>query len=204
MKTLQFPDGIPETTERERALYQRHFELLQSWNERMSLVSGKSLETAMGTHYADSLFTVDFAKKHGVAPFFDLGSGAGFPGLVFGIRFPDEPLTLFEKSQKKQSFLMTAIQQLELSNVTLAGVLENGRYDGTFLARAVHPPLELIAFLQKLSFPGMRVVISLGGSNEPPVLPTSVKLVAESRYDLPEDRGSRRLMMVEFVSRGTK
>lgn len=204
MKLLSFTPDLPPTTQRERVLYQRHFELLQSWNERMSLVSTKSLETAMGTHYADSLYTCDFAKAQGKAPFFDLGTGAGFPGIVFAIRFPDEPIVLFEKSQKKQSFLMTTIQQLELSNVTLAGVLERGRYYGTFLARAVHPPQELMLFYDRFLELGSRFVLSLGGTAETPAIPENFRVLDETSYDLPEDRGARRLMMVQLVSRGTK
>lgn len=205
MKPLSFASPLlPYTSDRERALLQRHFELLESWNERMSLVSPKSLETAMGTHYADSLHTADFAKGQGKAPFFDLGTGAGFPGLVFAIRFPEEPIVLFEKSQKKQAFLMTAVQQLGLANVSLGGVLERGRYYGTFLARAVHPPQELMLFYDRFLELGSRFVLNLGGAAETPFTPENFRVLGESRYELPEDRGARRLLMLQLVSRGTK
>src|SRR3989344_969726 len=100
------PDLFRLTTEAEREKYQLHFKLLLEWNERMALVSRKSIERSFQQHYADSIWTSNFARSYCDGRLvYDLGSGAGFPGIIFAIRYPELRVTLFERSKKKQLFL---------------------------------------------------------------------------------------------------
>ena len=125
---------LPTVREDEIDLYERHLALLTTWNEQMNLVSRNSLEKAFATHFADSVHIADFGHRFAQGrPVYDLGSGAGFPGLTYAIRYPDESITLFEKSLKKQSFLLAVVAQLELKNVRVEGALPDNAFNGLFL-----------------------------------------------------------------------
>ncbi|WP_425280279.1 16S rRNA (guanine(527)-N(7))-methyltransferase RsmG [Roseivivax halodurans] len=91
--------------------------LVRRWNPHINLVSRKSLDILEERHIADS------AQVHSLAParnhWVDLGSGAGFPGLVCAIiaaeTSPETRFTLIEADTRKATFLRTAIRELGLS-----------------------------------------------------------------------------------------
>ena len=84
--------------------------LLKHWQKRQNLVSAKTLGEVWQRHVADSaqilLYTGD--TRH----FVDLGSGAGFPGLVVALLLPDGgSVRLIEANGKKAAFLRAAIRE---------------------------------------------------------------------------------------------
>lgn len=78
--------------------------LLKEWQEKMNLVSRHTLDSAWERHFEDSLQLLPLIPEH-VKTIFDLGSGAGFPGLVFAIARPDIQVHLVESTGKKCRFL---------------------------------------------------------------------------------------------------
>lgn len=187
---------LPAIRPEEAELYERHFVLLQKWNEQINLISRKSVEKAFANHYADSIQITDFGNAHtGELPIFDLGTGAGFPGIIFGIRYPEKRITLLEKSLKKQTFLSAAIGALELHNVSQLGPFPDEKLKGFFFARAVHPPKDLFQFFLKRALPGSRFVLNVGGEAEVPLPPKRISLREERKYTLPEDAGNRRVLL---------
>lgn len=194
-------DRLPTTSERERALIGQYFSLLIEWNERMNLVSRKSIDKVFAYHYADSLWICDLAEKWRESrPVMDLGTGAGFPGVLFAIRFPGVPITLFEKSPKKRLFLKAVLERLALTHAKLEGELVLPKAPAFLLARAVHPPPELLKLYATLPG-GSRGVLNLGSAAEPPAIPKSLKLLeGPTRYTLPEDAGDRQLFVFETCS----
>lgn len=84
------------------------------WNTRVNLVSRK--EAAPWIHLQDSLW---FASRPPGGSLVDIGTGAGFPGLVTALARPDLQVTLVEPRQKKQAFLEAAVAALGTGNVTL-------------------------------------------------------------------------------------
>ena len=98
------------------AKFHRYAELLAAWNEKMNLTSITEESEVIEKHFLDSLtpvFTTSFAGKS-VA---DMGSGAGFPGMVFATAFPSCHVTLMDATKKKFLFLEELKKELELSNV---------------------------------------------------------------------------------------
>lgn len=90
----------------------RFVALLTEWQSVHNLVARSSLSDIWQRHVADSL------QLYGHAPRFrewvDLGSGAGFPGLIVAIAAKEEPLrrfTLVEANHKKAAFLRAAIRE---------------------------------------------------------------------------------------------
>src|SRR5690349_10628648 len=92
------------TTEQSAAL-ESHYELLVRWNKVLNLTAIEKLEEAVERHYCESLTLAERLTPGRVA---DIGSGAGFPGLVAAIARPDCEFTLVESHQRKAVFLREA------------------------------------------------------------------------------------------------
>ena len=88
-----------------RGTIDRYIELLLQWNEKINLVSIKDRQELIDRHILDALQLVKYIDKDKVV--FDIGSGAGFPGLMLsyaGIK----KVNLVEKIGKKANFLLVA------------------------------------------------------------------------------------------------
>jgi 16S rRNA (guanine527-N7)-methyltransferase len=85
---------------------------LQTWNARVNLTGLRSPRDMVIKHFLDSLAVLPFLDD--VPSLADLGSGAGFPGLVLKLARPDLTLTLVESRGKKAAFLeyLVALWQL--------------------------------------------------------------------------------------------
>ncbi len=195
---------LPPVREDERDSYGRYFEILREWNEKINLVSRKSIDSSFAYHFADSVWLAHSAYPHlGSRKLLDLGSGAGFPGVVFAIRYPEAEVVLYEKLAKRRLFLQDVIDKLSLRKVRLEGSFPDGRTSDLVTARAVFPPDELFEFMKRRFAPGGRLVTSWGGSKELPVAPAPFVAKETLAYTLPEDAGSRKLVVYEVVPRGT-
>ena len=81
-------------------------QLLLKWNEKMNLISKKSGDFIWQDHVLDSLQALKYIKA--AAPnVLDVGSGAGFPGIILSIATGWRTV-LVEKNQKKCAFLKEA------------------------------------------------------------------------------------------------
>ena len=198
-----FPQ-LANTSDQELELYETHFRLLRNWNERMALVSKKSIDKSFATHYVDSIMISDFGEKHRSGRLvYDLGTGAGFPGIVYAIRYPEAQVSIFERSLKKQTFLSAVLATLNLPNLKLGGELPNQKMTGLFLARAVLPPIELFKFMSKRMSSGSTLIVNVGGKSEDINNPPEFLSKNSETYELPMDSGSRRVESFDFVPRGT-
>ena len=112
--------------------------LLLEWNQRMHLVSRRDAEPyRILRHFVDSLSifkAVDIPKG---AKVFDLGSGAGFPGVPIKIVRDDIHLTLVESIHKKTLFLRKLSESLELERVSIVSqraeeLAERADFSGKF------------------------------------------------------------------------
>ena len=120
-------------------------ELLQEWNKKISLTAISDAESIQQKHFLDSISTFVVLKKHNFSKLIDVGTGAGFPGLVIKVLFPEIHLTLVESVGKKVQFCTVVAEKLGLSQVTLVNDRAEllGRGDshreqyGVAIARAV-------------------------------------------------------------------
>lgn len=85
----------------------RHYELMERWNARINLTRVVELEEAVRVHYAESLFVAGRVPTE-VRTVVDVGSGAGFPGLVIAVAKPGVQVTLLEPDVRKAAFLREA------------------------------------------------------------------------------------------------
>jgi 16S rRNA (guanine527-N7)-methyltransferase len=92
-------------------------DLLGGWNERHNLVSRASLADVWRRHILDSAQLLHFIPEAATS-LVDLGSGAGFPGLVLGVLLhgrPDFRSVLYEATRKKCEFLATAAERVQIT-----------------------------------------------------------------------------------------
>lgn len=85
-------------------------------NQKQNLVSRKAGEAELISHVEDCQKVLSFCSLAG-KKIIDIGSGAGFPGLVLAIYCPDAQFTLVESDLKKSEFLIAACAELDLKNV---------------------------------------------------------------------------------------
>jgi 16S rRNA (guanine527-N7)-methyltransferase len=95
-----------------------YLEELQIWNARTNLTGLKSPRDMVIKHFLDSLAVLPFLDS--AASLIDLGSGAGFPGLVLKLARPELNLTLVESRQKKAAFLEYLVSRLRLTGVDVS------------------------------------------------------------------------------------
>ena len=90
--------------------------LLHEWNQVHNLTGAKTIDAIYG-NIVDSLYPLSFIKKPNTL--LDVGTGAGFPGLVLAIALPQTKVVLSEPLKKRVSFLKYAAIDLELPNVSV-------------------------------------------------------------------------------------
>ena len=88
--------------------------LLHEWNQIHNLTGAKTID-AIYVNIIDSLYPLTFIEKP--KTLLDVGTGAGFPGLVLAIALPETEVILSEPLKKRVSFLKYAAIDLELKNV---------------------------------------------------------------------------------------
>ncbi len=93
---------------------QRYFTELMKWRQKVNLVSRSTPELeVIDRHFVDSLSLLPHLKKG--SRLLDIGSGAGFPGLVCRTVLPELGLCLVEPRQKRVHFLRHIVRTLELT-----------------------------------------------------------------------------------------
>ncbi|MDD2905736.1 MAG: 16S rRNA (guanine(527)-N(7))-methyltransferase RsmG [Sulfurimonas sp.] len=95
---------------------QKYKEHLFKWNKIHNLTGAKDQKT-MDEFIYDAVFPVSFLPK--VASLMDIGTGAGFPGMILAFALPDTQVTLVEPLTKRASFLQFIKADLKLENVTV-------------------------------------------------------------------------------------
>jgi len=108
----------------------KYEKLLKQWSEKMNLVAPSTLVDIRHRHFDDSAQLVDFIPKN--AKIIDMGSGAGFPGVVLAILGWD--VICVESIRKKAGFLSILKQELDLPNLTII----NDRLENFFLKMPVN------------------------------------------------------------------
>lgn len=99
--------------------YLRYYELIHEYNKVMNLTGIDDLEGVYLKHFYDCLLVVDEIKKLNPTTIADVGSGAGFPGIVLAIYFNEITFTLIEPLGKRCKFLEIVVKELELDNVII-------------------------------------------------------------------------------------
>lgn len=121
----------------------KYHELLVEYNKVMNLTGITEKEEVYLKHFYDSLTIVKVINLKEETSLCDIGTGAGFPGLVIKIIFPHLKVILLDSLNKRVEFLKKVINELKLDNIEVIHVraeeyaLENRNKFDITTARAV-------------------------------------------------------------------
>lgn len=149
-----------------------HYQELSLWNQHLSLVGPGTAGEIVARHYGESLAALSLLPPEARVGL-DLGSGAGFPGLVLAAARPGLAMTFVEAREKKWAFLLAAIRRASLPctalNVRVGSPLPAGlpaRLD-LVTTRALKLDSGMLdALAERLSEPGCLLLWVGGGDPE--------------------------------------
>ena len=109
--------GIELTKEQQNQLNQ-FYHLMIEWNEKINLTRITEEQDVYLKHFYDSLTLNKAVNLKKINTLCDVGTGAGFPGVVLKIVFPNIEVTLIDSLQKRVNYLNEVIKQLNLKGIT--------------------------------------------------------------------------------------
>jgi 16S rRNA (guanine527-N7)-methyltransferase len=144
--------ALPQDTLRRLEIYAN---ILQKWQGAVNLVGHSTLDDLWVRHFADSLQIASSVPEARL--WLDLGSGAGFPGLVTAINYADESgarVHLVESNQRKCAFLREVARETQAPAIVHCGRIENilpglNEPVEAVSARALAPLPKLLGYAEK-------------------------------------------------------
>ena len=152
----------------------KYEDILIEANKTLNLIGNSTINDIWTRHFLDSVQVIDFIDKNDKT-LVDIGSGAGFPGLVLAIALKDRKnnmkIKLIEKSPKKVKFLKNLINELHLNvEVINKNILEEPIkfFDDVFITRAFKPLNMILQLMHNKAKNWKKIFIFLGktGKNE--------------------------------------
>lgn len=170
-----------------------HQRLLERFRGAMNLVGPGPTQL----HYDDAVAALSKLQPKG--RWADLGTGAGFPGILFAHMFPDVHLDLVDSRQKRCWFIEHVLGQAELDRTadlrvlcTRVESLDAGTYDG-IVSRAFAPPPKVLQHARRLLRPHGQVLLLLQDSAKIK-LPSDFILIQSTRYEVSRKRRRSELL----------
>lgn len=97
-----------------------YMDLLTEWNAKMDLTAVLEENETLDKHFIDSLMILKTDLTQNVKTMIDVGTGAGFPGLVIALACPEIKVTLLDAQMKRLKFLEAVVEQLHVTNARIA------------------------------------------------------------------------------------
>lgn len=162
-------------SDQQKKQFDRYFELLVEWNEKINLTAITDKEEVYLKHFYDSIAPI----LQGLIPnetikLLDIGAGAGFPSLPMKILYPQLDVTIIDSLNKRINFLQLLAQELDFDDVRFYhGRAEDFAQDKKFRAQYDFVTARAVARMQVLSeltIPYLKVggkLLALKASNAP-------------------------------------
>jgi len=157
----------------------KYEELLIKSNKSLNLIGKSTLKNIWHRHFLDSFQVIDLIDKN-QKTLVDIGSGAGFPGLVLSIIAKDKKIPLkiklFDKSRKKINFLKEVIAKLNLNADAINQNVEDKKFqfdDDVFVARAFKPLPKIMELIHNKAENLKKIIIFLGKNGQQVLLQAS-------------------------------
>lgn len=164
-----------ELTDRQKDQFERYFELLVEWNEKINLTAITEKNEVYLKHFYDSIAPVlQGLIDNQELKLLDIGAGAGFPSLPMKIICPQLDVTIIDSLNKRINFLKLLAEELALDKVHFYhGRAEDFAQDKAFRAKFDLVTARAVARMQVLSeltIPYLKVggkLLALKASNAP-------------------------------------
>ena len=179
-------------------------ETLAKWQSKINLISGKTLDNVWRRHF------LDCAQLHNLLPsgtknILDIGSGAGFPGLVLAV-MGVKNVTLVEADSKKCLFVSEVVRRTgRHANIVNCRIEEfDGGYFDVITARALAPMDKLLPYINPHFGPKTKGIFLKGQQVDRELTKAKKqwKLDYKTVQSITNDSGS--IIVVEKISSGTE
>ncbi len=196
-------------TEIQMHQFEKYYELLITWNERINLTAITEKKEVYLKHFYDSatlVKAIDFLKEETLC---DVGSGAGFPGIVLKILFPNLKITLVDSLNKRINFLKEVIKELDLKEIKAVHAraeefsrLHREEFD-IVTARAVAQLNVLLEYTIPMVKVGKYFIAMKGNISQEIVESKHAckeldsKIIEEISFPLPVDFANRTLLLIQ-------
>ena len=162
-------------TDQQKLQFERYFELLVEWNEKINLTAITEKEEVYLKHFYDSIAPIlQGLIENQEIKLLDIGAGAGFPSLPMKILYPQLDVTIIDSLNKRINFLQLLAEELDLEGIHFYhGRAEDFAQDKHFRAQFDIVTARAVARMQVLSeltIPYLKVggkLLALKASNAP-------------------------------------
>lgn len=184
----------------------RYHQILRRNNHDLDLTRLIGFETIVQRHYADCLILHGMMKGQWPSPLVDIGTGAGFPGMMIKIASPATEVILSEPRNVRVDYLNNTIAELGLKDISVFGHKFTSKSFQTpvrgVITRAFEPIAKTLPRLQySLQVGGLAMFMKGPGVDEElsARLPPDYKLVRDERYRIPKTTLDRAFVVFERV-----
>ncbi len=183
----------------------KFYNLLVEWNKKINLTRIITEEEVYLKHFYDSLTIAKVVDLNKVDTLCDVGTGAGFPGIVLKIVYPNLKVTLIDAILKRVKYLNEIIKELELENIEathVRGEDHKEKYD-VVTARAVANIEKLLTYTMHL-VKDNGVFIAMKGNIDKELtkevfskINSKYKLEKVDKFLLPKEKSLRSLVVIK-------
>jgi 16S rRNA (guanine527-N7)-methyltransferase len=180
--------------------------ILRRNNGDLDLTRLIGFETIVQRHYADCLILHKMMKGKWPSPLVDIGTGAGFPGLMIKIASPETEMILSEPRNVRVDYLNNTITEMGLKDISVFGHKFTSKSFQTpvrgVITRAFEPINKTLPRLQySLQVGGLAMFMKGPGVDEELAmpLPSNYKLVRDERYRIPATTLDRAFVVFERI-----
>ena len=196
-----------ELTQDQLQKLEHFYHLMLEWNEKINLTRITEEQEVYLKHFYDSLTLNKVVNLKEVNTLCDVGTGAGFPGIVLKIVFPNLKVTLIDSLLKRVNYLNEIIKELELKDIE--AIHSRGEdYKGSFdvvTSRAVANIEKLVTYTMHLVSKN-GVFVAMKGNIEEELtdsverkLSHKYKIVKVEKFLLPIENSQRSLVVIKNI-----
>ena len=187
---------------------ERYYELLVEYNKVMNLTGITIKEEVYLKHFYDSLTIAKVIDLNQYDTLCDVGTGAGFPGLVIKIIYPNLKITLLDSLNKRLNFLNIVIKELNLKDIETIHIRaeEYKKQFDIVVARAVAP----LNILLEYCIPITKVngyFIAMKGKNEEAnnaLKELNSEIIETNSFLLPIEQSNRTIIKIKKIKETNK
>lgn len=187
---------------------ERYYELLVEYNKVMNLTGITIKEEVYLKHFYDSLTIAKVIDLNQYDTLCDIGTGAGFPGLVIKIIYPNLKITLLDSLNKRLNFLNIVIKELNLKDIETIHIRaeEYKKQFDIVVARAVAP----LNILLEYCIPITKVngyFIAMKGKNEEAnnaLKELNSEIIETNSFLLPIEQSNRTIIKIKKIKETNK
>ena len=194
-----------ELTKDQQSQLEKFYQLLIEWNKQINLTRITGKEDVYLKHFYDSLTIAKVIDLSKIDTLCDVGTGAGFPGIVLKIVYPNLKITLVDSLQKRINYLNQIIKELNLKDIK--AIHTRGEdYKETFdvvTSRAVANIETLVKYTMHLvNKKGIFIAMKGNIDNEltKPIekkLSRKYKIIKIEKFQLPKENSERSLVVIK-------